>query len=193
MVKISEENKTIARIALSAFGGRPNVVEYWDEAEEHSIDILACKDEPQEGVTSYSTIGLSDTPIYIDGAQIDLRVEFVGVCANSVTEFPNMVTTAAFCVINSKWSCAPGEIIKDVVSMYDCSKTLKHIMLVSPFLWGDKLGTLELPNKTVAWLFLVPISEEEYQFAQAEGSSRLEELFEEHQIDVFNINRLSVV
>ena len=95
--------------------------------------------------------------------------------------------------MNSKWSCSPGTIFPDVVDMYGCSTTLKHLMFVSPFLWDEKLETLELPSKTVDWLLAVPISEMEYQFAQAEGSGRLEDLFEEYQIDIFDINRPSVV
>ncbi|WP_367987508.1 suppressor of fused domain protein [Vibrio sp. NTOU-M3] len=193
MAEISESNKIIARVALAAFGGKPNVAAYWDEAEKHSVDLLTCKDQPQKGVTSYSTIGLSDNPIHNDGVEIDLRVEFVGACSNSISDFGNIVTTAAFCVINSKWPCSPGMIFPDIVDMYNCSKTLKHLMLVSPFLWEDRLQTLELDSKTVAWLLLIPISEAEYKYAQLEGASMLEALFEEHQIDIFDINRSSVI
>ena len=193
MADISEDNKIIAKAALAAFGGKPKVAAYWDEADKQSVDLLTCKDQPQKGITSYSTIGLSDSPINRDGVEIDLRVEFVGACSNSVSEFGNIVTTAAFCVINSKWSCSPGVIFPDVVGMYNCSMTLKHLMLVLPFLWEGKLETLELPSKKVAWLLLIPISEEEYQYAQVESSSKLEELFEEYQIDIYDIDRPSVV
>lgn len=193
MAEISEDNKVIARAALAALGGKPNIAAYWDEDGRHSVDLLACKDQPQKGVTSYSTIGLSSFPIKRDGVEIDLRVEFVGACSSSVSEFGNIVATAAFCVINSKWSCAPGVIFPDVVGMYNCSRTLKHLLLVSPFLWGNKLEALELSSKSVVWLLLIPISEAELQYAQAEGSSMLEGLFEEHQIDIFNINRSSIV
>ena len=193
MTEISQDNKIIARAALAAFGGKPNVAAYWDEAEKSSVDLLTCKDQPQKGVTSYSTIGLSDSPINNEGVEIDLRVEFVGACSSAISDFGNIVTTAAFCVINSKWPCSPGVIFPDVVGMYNCSKTLKHLMLVSPFLWEDKLKTLKLDSKTVAWLMLIPISDEEYKYAQVEGSSKLDGLFEEHQIDIYDINRPSVI
>lgn len=39
--------------------------------------------------------------------------------------------------------------------------------------------------KRVARLLLVPISENEYQFAQIEGVAKLEDIFEERQIDIF--------
>ena len=87
MIDIAEENKIIARAALEAFGGKPNVTVYWDEAEQTSVDLLTCKDQPQKGATSYSTIGLSDSPILVDGIDIDVRVEFVGACSNSVAVF----------------------------------------------------------------------------------------------------------
>lgn len=190
---VGDENKAIARAALAAFGGKPSVAAYWDEDEKNSVDLLACKDRPQRGVTSYSTIGLSDSAIFIDGIEIDLRVEFVGACANTATDFASIVSTAAFCVINSKWSCSPGAIFPNVVDMYGCSKTLKHVMFVTPFLWGGRLETLDLPSKKVAWLLLVPISDSEYQYALSEGSSKLEEMLELHQVDIYDINRPSVV
>ena len=44
-------------------------------------------------------------------------------------------------------------------------------------------------GKSVAWLMAVPISECEYRYAEAEGPDRLEDLFEQQQIDIFDINR----
>ena len=193
MNDITEENKAIARMALEAFGGTLNVACYWDEAENNSVDLLACKDRPEKGVTSYSTIGLSDSPILVGGDEIGVRLELVGACSSLVKEFPNIITTAAFCIINSKWSCSPGAVFPEVVEMYNCSKTMKHLLFVPPFLWDEKLKTIDFSSKTVAWLLAVPISEEEYKFAEEESSDKLEDLFEENQIDLFNINRPSVV
>jgi len=77
--------------------------------------------------------------------------------------------------------------------MYELSKTMKHALFVPPFLWEEALETLELPERTVAWLLAVPISEAEYQFAEREGSEKLEDLFVKHQIDIFNLERESVL
>lgn len=193
MIETTYENKTIAKKALEAFGGRPQVSSYWDETERSSVDILTCENRPQEGVNSYATIGLSDAPLLKNGDDTGIRVEFVGACSGAVKEFPNILSTAAFCVINSKWPCAPGTIYPEIVAMYTCSTTMRHLLFVPPFLWEEKLVTLEFDSKVVAWLLAMPISESEYQYAEANGSERLEDLFECMQIDIFDINRNAVV
>jgi hypothetical protein len=57
---------------------------------------------------------------------------------------------------------------------------------------NDDLTTLELEGKTVAWLLGVPISDGERSFAEENGGDALEALFEEHQIDIFDLTRPSV-
>lgn len=183
----------MAKAAFEAFGGKPTVNAYWDEAEKSNVDVLACSDSPQIGVSSYSSIGLSDSPLFSDEAGNGVGVELVGACSSEVVCFPNIVATAAFNAINSEFICFPGTIMPDVVDMYGCSDTMEHLLLVSPFLWTDKLRTQDFGNKQVAWLQLIPISESESRFANERGIDHLESRFELHQIDIFNINRTPVV
>jgi len=77
--------------------------------------------------------------------------------------------------------------------MYTNSRTLKHFLFVPPFLWEDRLQTLDLGSKKVAWLLAIGITEEERIFAEQNGSEKLEDVFEERQIDIFNLERPSVV
>jgi antitoxin YqcF len=186
---VSASNRTIARTAAAAFGGKPSVTRYWDDNHHSSVDILACLDQPTEGVTSYATLGLSDTPLLQDGAEFPVRVELLGACAGNVDFFPNVLSTAAFYVINDRLFCQPGAIFPRVVEMYDPEITMKHLMFVSPFVWGDAPQTLELPDKTVAWLLAVPISDGERHYAETNGAEALEDLFEQAQVDVFDIDR----
>ena len=69
---------------------------------------------------------------------------------------------------------------------------MKHFLLVPPFLW-DGFETLEVGGQAVAWLQAVPISDRERDLAEREGSDSLEDLFERQQIDVFDLDRPSVV
>lgn len=62
-MSISIENKIISKSALNAFGGKPNVIKYWDENNVSNIDVLSTVNRPYEGITSYATIGLSDHSI----------------------------------------------------------------------------------------------------------------------------------
>ncbi|MCP3940006.1 MAG: suppressor of fused domain protein [Desulfobacteraceae bacterium] len=193
MTNISKDNKIIAEVLVQAFEGKPTVRRFLDEKGKQYVDILTCSDRPEKGVSSYSTIGLSDTPLLKNGSEYPTRIEIIGVCGTAFSGFDNVLATTAFCIINSKWFCYPGAIFPNVLSMYDISSTMRHFIFVPPFLWEDKLKTITIGNKTIAWLLAVPISDEERQFAEEKGSDALENLFEEKQIDIYDLERASVV
>lgn len=188
---ISSENKIIARTVLEALGGKPTVSKYWDENKVSSIDLLEALNRPFDGVTSYSTIGLSDYSIGYSVEEKPLRMEIVGASASMYEFFPNILTTCAFNIINTKFSISHGKMFKDVVRMYYPDNEMEHILFSSPFLW-ENLNTIDFPNKKVTWLLAVPISTKELLFAEQEGTEALEELFEQKDIDIFDINRNSI-
>jgi hypothetical protein len=119
-------------------------------------------------------------------------VELVAAFGSEFQEGANIISSAAFCIINSHWDVYPGAIFPEVVRMYRKETEMKHVLLCPPFLW-DNLTTQVLPDKTVAWLMLVPISESECRYAEEHGSESLEEIFVEKQIDVFDLDRASVL
>jgi len=193
MSSITKDNKAIAMKVAKAFGGKPSVQRFWDEGDKNFVDILQCLDRPQDGIISYSTIGLSDAPLYNDGNEYPARLEIVGACGGGFASFNNALATAAFCVINSKWFCYPGAIFSDILSMYNMSSSMKHLFFVPPFLWEKSLETMAIGNKSVAWLMAIPISNEERTFSEKYDPGALEDLFEEKQIDIFDLERQSVV
>jgi hypothetical protein len=144
-------------------------------------------------VTSYSTIGLSDSPILKDKRDLGIRAEFVGACASAFPEFANILATAAFCVINSHWLCHPGAIFPGVVEKHRPESPMRHLIFVPPFLWDESLQTLQLPDKKVAWLMAVPISESEYGYAIDHGPDALGDVLEQEGIDVFDLDRASIL
>ncbi len=189
----SDENRLVAQMIAGAFGNKPSVLRYWDNLHEHFVDVASVVDSPFDGITSYGTIGLSDWPLPQQDVNESLRVEMLGACRSRVKDFVNILATAAFCVINSRWGCFPGAIFDDVVSMHYSESSLSHMMFVSPFLWEDKLETLRLHDKTVAWLLGVPISDAERSYAEVNGATALENAFQQNDIDIFNIDRPSVL
>lgn len=189
----SESNKIIARtVANVVGGGKPHVGRYYDDQRTTSIDVVDFVDRPQAGVTTYSTLGLSDHPLYRDGEEFEVRAELVGACASRFTRFANAMGTAALHVAKSRWFVAPGVIFPDVFTTYEPDSPMKHALFVPPFLWD--FTTLELPEKKVAWLLLVPISDAEMRFAEADRTSaNLEKIFEEKAIDIYDLHRPSVM
>jgi antitoxin YqcF len=184
--------RTIAVAAAAAFGGKKRVQKCWDDDHRTNVDVLSCQDSPWPGVTSYATIGASAAPLVQDGKDAGVRTEFVGACYPSVDYFANCLGTAAFCLLNSGWFVAPGVVFPDVLAMYSDQTTMKHFLFLPPSLW-DGLRTLTIDDGKVAWLMAIPISSAEREYVEREGVVALEELLDGAQIDVFDLNRVSVV
>ncbi|RCS56458.1 suppressor of fused domain protein [Parvibium lacunae] len=194
MTKISNQQKEVAKHTASAFlVDKPPIFHFWDDDHISDVYVLEAVNSPQHGVTSYATVGLSDHQLMHQGKDFGTRVEIVGACGSKFPDFGNVLATLAFCVINSKWFCAPGIIFPDVIKMYGHSLTMSDIYFTYPFLWDDRLKSARLSERDIAWLLAVPISKEESAFAQEFGSKKLEELFSEKDIDIYNLNRPSVV
>lgn len=187
------ENKHLARLALGAFGGKPVVTEYFSDDRQLAVDVLACSDRPQPGTTSYATLGLSDHPMRQDGDEFPVRLELVAACDSDADWFPNVISTAAFHIMRTGWLCAPGVVLQNIVHMYDQSLALRHLYFTAPSPWQGHLETVQLETKKVAWLLGVPISEAEYQFLKKLGDEKFEDLLEHRGVEIFDINRPSLL
>lgn len=196
---VTEENKELARLAVSAFGktwshdGSWSIVVYRDDSEELAVDILSCFNSPTSGFNCYATIGLSDYPMYQDDKEFGTRLEVVGMSKNSVEWFPNLLSSTAFYVMRYGWLCCPGAVLQNAVDEYAPGLEMRHLYFSAPFMWADTLRSVQLTTKKVAWLLAVPISEAEYQYRKKYGDGSLEHLLEIKDVPFFDIERASAV
>ncbi len=192
-METSASNLKIAGHLAAVFGGKPEITRYHDESGKHQVDVLHCPDSPEHEVDSFATVGLSDHPRKVEGMDQPVRVELVGGCGSRWAEtFSSILSTAAFCSIKEGWPVYPGAVFADLVTMYGVSRTMHHVMFTEPFPWDD-LEPVKLPEKEVLWLMMVPVSESEAAYAEEHGFEALESLFEEKEIDVFDLDRTPVV
>jgi len=186
-----ETARAVARAAAAAFGGKPEVHAHRDEDRSHSVDIVACRDRPSPGLVSYSTLTLHAVPNKIEDD--DIRVELAGVAEEGVTDFPNLLATAAFYIIKNRWKAGPGIVFPSLLQEYSLSKTLEHLLWVEPFEW-TQLGSVDVGGGlSVHWLLGVPISESERQYLLDNGYWKFEALMIEREVDYWDLNRRPVV
>lgn len=188
----SADNNAIARRLAQAFDSPIKVFAHHDDDGPLSVDIFYGPDSPVSGVTSYGTLGLSDFPLKTPHGRADFGLELVGACASDVEFFPNMLATAAMRIIGGA-EVFPGAIFEGAVRVYGVSSSMTSLCLVHPFLWKDDFLADELSSKKVAWLQAIPISDAERVFASERGFEALSQRFQDHQIDVYDIHRQSVV
>ncbi len=189
----SVENKAVANHVLHAFGGAPMVNQFVHDNLPLTVDILRCQDRPIEGVTSYSTLGLSDYPMIYEKGEYPARVEIAGACATANEAFSNLLSWVAFDIMRNQRFVYPGATMLNLVTKYFPDTANKHFYFTAPYLWEDSLKTLKLETKTVAWLLAFPISQSEYQYLLENGDDALENKCEQAQIDIFDLGRASCV
>lgn len=184
-------DKIIAQQILNIFENTPNFFRYCDETKSKFIDLAICSNMPEEGISSYATIGLFQTDIGLTYNTKPLRIELLAAGAQSVENFDNIIATTAFEIMDTQIAF-PGHIIDNVVAMYVPNSEMHHILLTHPFLWNNT-QSLALKDLTVAWLMCVPISDQEKIYCKQNGLDSLETIFEQHQIDIFDITRHSTL
>lgn len=194
MSEISDVTKTIAKHTAMVFGvEKPPIYRYHADNRKSSLHVMEAADCPQNGVTSYATVGLSNYPLIRNGETFDVRVELLGACDSRTVGFGNVLSTLGFCIVNSKWFCAPGVIFPSAVDMFQLSSTMSDIYFAHPFLWNDKFDSTIFGGVKIAWLLAVPVSQRETEYARRYGPAQLEALFSARDIDIYDLNRPSVV
>lgn len=190
-----ELDKQIAYAERKFLGGMPKVERHNNQSGKKQIDLLNCENVPQNGVRSCATIGLNRVDIGLSTQIGDnirkLRIELVGACDVAIKSYTNIMATVAFNIMDTQ-TCFPGYIVEDAVDEYIVDSEMKHVLLYDPFLW-ESADVVVDDEVAVTWLMLVPISDQEYQYARTQGIEKLVQLFEKAEIDVYNIYRSSVV
>jgi hypothetical protein len=190
---ISPENKKIAHYVASAFGGTPRVVEYINDSDTLSVGILSCSDRPVKGVTSYATIKLSDHRMNWKDGEFPARLELVGMCLSTAEFFANILSSAAFTIMQSDKVYRSGTAIPYVVEQHYPESKLPHLYLTEPFIWKHDLKKFDCGTKNVTWLLVLPISHAEYLYLTEHGKHALESVLQKENADFSNLGRMSVV
>lgn len=186
-MKPTERQKKIYKKIAPIIGINPKVIRYGDDTGEKSIFIMECPDPIDSNINFYSTIGLSDIEVN------NKRYEILFTGYASETEIGNILSSCAFFIMKDGWGIKPGAVFETLVEMYKENLDMKHVLFTSPYLWEDKLEDFEVENDKINFLLGIPISDAELKFKAKEGLEALENLFEEEEINIFDINRKSVL
>ncbi|MCO1381920.1 suppressor of fused domain protein [Burkholderia multivorans] len=94
MPVVTSQRRVLAGHAALAMGvEKPPILQFWDENRQSNVYVLEAANRPQDGVSSYATIGLSDHPLMFKGREFDSRVELAGACGSAFLGFANVLAT----------------------------------------------------------------------------------------------------
>lgn len=185
----------MARHALAVFEGTPVVHAYHHDEIDMSIDILAVDDSPDDGLVSYSTLGLFEAELrHDDGEPLETRVELCAEAPQEQDLWGNILSTAAFGLMRDGAAVMPGSALPGCVGEYYPEASVPHLYLCVPFSWQDgEFRRLELDGQVVNWLQGFPISDAELAYLEEQGAEAFEDLLLEHDPDLYDLERDSVV
>ncbi len=172
--------------------GRTEIRTHRFDGRSEEALILRAPDCPVEGVTSYGSIGLSSVPQRVGDRSVP--VELIGACASDVSTFGDVIASCVVTRIVTGANLVYGTLIEELRTLRSISSTLRHVVLVAPFLWdsfGGGIAKDRVGERDIFWLMVLPITDEERNYLRNNGIDALESLFEEAEIDVFDINRPS--
>lgn len=182
------------KIALrlhEGFGGHTRVMQYLDEENLHSVDVLRYESKLGDYI---GTIGGYRYPLQRDvrSTADDIRVELISLVEHAyVTAMESAITSVYFEMIQRPVRLSPGSVVKDVLRPYDCN-SLPHLYLTNPFFDGD-FSSFKSGDVTIAFLMAFPISQGELEFLEEKGMTDFEEELETSGFDYSDIHRPSVI
>lgn len=182
------KNKAIAHYIAKVTGKNPNVLRF--HANENTlIDVISVTEHGDELLAVHTTIGLSAHETNTEKRDIELIL----VAEKKYDLAPNIVGTAGFKAILEGWQTTTGAIFTHIFSAYYPDFDVKHGLLIPPYLWKDSLKTLDLGERQVEWKMIIPITNQEAKFLQENSPSSLLPIFVEKNINLFDLERKSVI
>ncbi len=186
---IQDHRHWVMYLQTMVTGDEMKVTRYWDETEEHHIDLFTAR--KTEGILA-ATVGVMDvnqsnnpnTPVHTE-ILMDIRGQ------NEIIN--NILSTVGLYMIKNQWKAAPGIVFENMVEMYVPEVNVKHIVFIVPFQWKSGMGKVPAGNRTIYPLLAVSITDNEKNYIQSNGIDALGNLWAVNGCDVLNLERLGVV
>ena len=196
MGTVTEQHRAVAMHAIKIMGGegRPKVQAFYDDHRQRSVDILTTFNSPEAGLTSISSIGLSDFVLrHAEGHELETRVELCACAEQDAVHWDNVVASTAFAIMRDRAAVRPGSVIPDILQDYFPSTRMPHVYLVPPFFWNDaRFPELKFPPVAINWLQCIAIHESERQLVERIGGDAFDDLLQRQEMDVLDMHRSPV-
>ncbi|PSL41050.1 suppressor of fused protein SUFU [Planomicrobium soli] len=161
---------------------------------QHDFQVNLFDDVPFEGATTYSTIGVSEYPLwdakhtrFFQEAIIISKKEF------GVENIPGILMQVADRLLASKHLMLRGNVIGPAGPLFESSK-LEALYVTSPVYFNEEFYVFQQSSeKEVIMVWLVPITKNEAAYITEFGWEQFEELLEIVDPDLTDFHRDSIV
>lgn len=190
-----------------AESGSVRVLRYPHETEpdeeghttEWHCDIVVLDAVPQQGFTTYATVGARELPTNVSTPENrQIRSEFITVGRTEHRAMADVLDACALAIATGSIHVQPGAVIPNAVGLVEPGRRCEHLILTPPFLWPDlqvvdETGGPDGTGPLLTRLQAVPITTAEMSAAGRDGADALFETLDTMNADVTNPDRPSVV
>jgi hypothetical protein len=165
----------------------------WQDNSDNKLQVVLFKNQPQFGISTYSTLGLSDFILDLKGEK-KVRQEFIfsiyeryesPIIAQHLTSFSEGV-------IKTGKGLLRGEVIGPGKPFINGSQ-LVGLYASSPAFFEDSFHIYEGMNPPVVFVWLMPLLLNEIHFVRNNGWNEFETILETKDCDFWDINRDSIL
>lgn len=164
-----------------------------DVHEGVQVEIVKAENSPCDRITSFATVGLSIVPIGYISSNVILGAEIVGAANARFNRFTDVLAACVDDIFHLRFKLFPGAVYKNAFAEHYPELDVKHLIFDTPNGWENDLLSLNLGTRQVAWIMAVPVTDEELQLFSRSDTGELQVLFEEKGVDLYDLERESVV
>lgn len=163
----------------------------WKRTDGPPLQVLAFPNKPETGVTTLSTLGISQHELCSDAGPV--RQELV-LAANSQFVCDALVASLAFVaerVLDTHIALKFGEVFGPYGSILPGSK-LEALICLPPDIFPASFGVCSSSDPLTQFIWLAPITVAEVKEAKEQGAKQLVRRWENEETDIYDFNRDNV-
>lgn len=162
---------------------------------ESDITIARFRNQPTEGMSTYTTLGLSHHVLGMSQGQgREARQEFIFSAFDSVSsdEIVSFMLSFSGFVLTKHEALLRGQVIGPAAPIFS-SSSMNSIYASIPVMFDDTFAACHTSTPSTILVWLIPIFEAEANYINEQGWESFEDILERDDPDLWDLNRHLVI
>lgn len=160
---------------------------------KYDIQVALFKDQPFEGIHTFSTIGMSNYPLQSKGQNYNIELLFCALPKFNSDDILSFLLSFSEFLVNQGRAPLRGEYIGPSEPLTLETK-MNSVYFSLPAFWEEEFQVIKNEKTTTIFIWLIPLYEEEATFIKDHSWTAFEDLLEKKEVANFwDLQRASFV
>lgn len=164
-----------------------------DDSSLHAIQVACFENQPQSGITTYATLGLSDAVLKMKGERT-IRQELV-ISVHATLPGEDVSRFLLYCaekIEQRDHALLRGEVFNMTYPLIE-GATVTALYATNPTPFDDRFSELTSAVPPIIFVLLVPITESEVSLINKRGWNWFEDMLESQDPDIWDLKRIQQI